>query len=109
MFVVRRELEIWRRLALLQLELRERALLLLLVGLLFLLGFDARVLDQLLFFGFDELLAVGLPRIALARPDVGQLDDDSRTSGIAATQRDDEQVVLARERDGGFAARPARI
>src|SRR5439155_6322114 len=101
--------EILRRLALLQLELRELALLLLLVGLLFLLGFDARVLDQLLFFGFDELLAVGLPRIALARPDVGQLDDAAWRVRRRGIDRDDEEIVFAREGHGRLTTRPARI
>ena len=98
MFVVRGELEILRRLALLQLELRELALLLLLVGLLF-----------LLFFGFDELLAVGLLRIALARPDVGQLDDAAWRVRRRGIDRDDEEIVFAREGHGRLTTRPARI
>ena len=65
--VVGRELQIGCRLTLGQLELRQRARLVLLLGLLLLLGLDARVLDQLLLFGLDELLAVGVARIALAR------------------------------------------
>ena len=64
------------------------------------------MLDQLFFFGLDELLAVGVARIALARSEIGQLDDNA---GFAARQRNDEEIVLARQGDGRFAARPPRI
>ena len=74
-----------------------------LLGLLLLLRFDARVLDQLLLLGLDELLAVGLARIAFARLDVGELGQ------LAAVERHEEQVVVAREGHGRFAAGPPRI
>ena len=103
MRAIGRELQIGGALALGELELRQRAGLVFFLGLLLFLGLDARVLDQLLLFGLDELLAVGVARIALVRLDVGELRD------LAAVERHDEEIVVARERDGRFAARPARI
>ena len=103
MGAVGRELQIGGRLAIGQLELRQRVRLVSFLGLLLLLRFDARVLDQLLLLGFDELLAVGLARIALARLHVGQLGQ------LAAVERQEEQVVVAREGHRRFAARPPRI
>ena len=100
---VRRELQVGGRLAIGELELRQRARLVLFLGLLLLLGLDPRVLDQLLLFRLDELLAVGVARIALARLHVGELRD------LAAVERDEEQVVVAREGDRRLAARPARV
>src|SRR5581483_8930286 len=101
--VVGRELQIGRRLALGELVLRQRGRLLFLVLALLLLRLDARVLDQRLFLGLDELLAVGLARIPLARGDVGELLDR------AAVERHHEEVVLADEGDRRLVARPARI
>jgi hypothetical protein len=100
---VGRQLKIAGGLPVGQLELRQRARLVFLLGLLLLLGLDPGVLDQLLLFILQELLAVGFARVALLHVHVGELRD------FAAGERHDEQVVLAREGDRGLAPRPPRI
>src|SRR6185369_14971062 len=100
---VGRQLEIGRRLTIGQLQLRQRARLVLVFGLLLFFRLDARVLDQLLLFVLHELLAVGLAGIALLRLHIGELDD------LAAVDRHQEEVVVANEGDGAFASRPSRV
>ena len=102
MLVVGRELEVGGGLAIGQLVLRQRPRFFLFLRLLLFLRLDSCVLDQLLLFVLHEFLAVGVARVALARRDVGQLDD------AAAVERDEEQIVLAHERHGRFAFGPAR-
>jgi hypothetical protein len=95
--------QILNRLAFLQLELGQRVLLPLLVGLPLLLGLCAGVLDQLLLFGLEVLLAVGVTRLPLAGHDVGEL------LNRAFSQRDPEEVVVPGEGDGGLVVGPAGI
>ena len=103
MLPVRTQLKVGRRLPFRQLVFRQRIRLLLFVSSFFLLGLDARVIDQLLFFVLDELLAVGLACVPLPRTDIGQLFDRP------AIERDEEQVVVANECDCSLVLRPPWI
>src|SRR5581483_12268254 len=67
---VGRQLQVRRGLMFGELVFRQRRRLVLLLLALPLLGLRSRVLDQRLLFGLDELLAVGLARVALLRRDV---------------------------------------
>ena len=64
---IRRELKIGGRLPFGELVLGQRVRLLFLLALLLLFRFGAGMLDQLLLFGLDELLAVGFLWLALLR------------------------------------------
>ena len=103
--VVGREHQVYRTLALLQLDRRRFVPLVLLLRPLLLLGLIAQEVDELLRFLFQELLAFSDLRLLPFGRDIGQLRDDRRRPRL---DRNHEQVAVANVADVRIVANPSR-